>query len=110
MGRLTRYRQIIRRTLDEYASWYRSDAVAAEVVHDPKRDHFALIRVGWEGRRRVHYTVLHLDLIGGKIWVQHDATDRPVADALLAAGVPASDIVLGFHPADLRPHTEFAAG
>ena len=33
---------------------------------------------------------------------------RPVAEELLAAGIPHEDIVLGFHPADLRHHTNFA--
>lgn len=111
MDQLTRYRQVVREVLDGYAAVYRADpGVTTEVVHDPARDHFELIRVGWDGRRRVHYVVHHIDLIDGKVWVQHDATDRPVADELVRAGVPKSDIVLAFQPADVRPHTEFAVG
>jgi len=52
--------------------------------------------------------VIHLDIINGKIWIQHDSTDWPVADALLEAGVPKEDIVLGFHPAEVRQYTDFA--
>ena len=33
-----------------------------------------------------------------------------VAEDLELAGIPKSDIVLGFHPADVRPHTEYAIG
>jgi hypothetical protein len=111
MDKLPRYRDIIRRVTAEYASWKPSHAqVEYEVIEDRSRDHFELMAIGWDGQRRVHHTVLHLDIIDGKIWVQHDATDRPVAEALVAAGVPKSDIVIGFHPADLRRHTEFAVG
>jgi hypothetical protein len=111
MDQLTRYRDIIRRVIAEYASWKPSQGqIEYEVIEDPARDHFELMAVGWDGHQRVHYTVLHLDLIGGKIWIQHDATDRPVASELVAAGVPKGDIVIGFHPADLRRHTEFAVG
>jgi hypothetical protein len=43
-------------------------------------------------------------------WIQYDGTDRPVAEELVAAGIPREDIVLAFYPADVRPHTEFAVG
>jgi hypothetical protein len=49
-----------------------------------------------------------LDIIDGKVWIQHDGTNRPVADELLAAGIPRDDIVLGFQPPDLRKFTDFA--
>jgi hypothetical protein len=111
MDQLTRYRQIIRRVLEEYASWTPANAqLRTEVVFDPALDHFELVECGWEGHRRVHIVLFHLDIIDGKIWVQHDATDRPIAEELVRAGIPKSDIVIGFHPADLRKHTEFAVG
>jgi hypothetical protein len=66
--------------------------------------------VGWDGVRRVHGSVIHLDIRGGKVWVQHDGTSRPVAEALIEAGIPREDIVLGFHPAEERRHTAFAPG
>jgi hypothetical protein len=68
------------------------------------------MHVGWDGWRRVHGTVIHLDIHDGKVWIQYDGTNRPVADELIAAGIPKEDIVLAFHPADLRIHTGFAVG
>ncbi|WP_319592610.1 element excision factor XisI family protein [Zarconia navalis] len=44
----------------------------------------------------------------GKVWVEQDSTDLCVVDDLLAAGIPASDIVLGFHHPNKRKLTEFA--
>jgi hypothetical protein len=110
VDKLTRYREIIRKELGEYAEWTKGDGVTAEVIEDPRHDHFELISHGWDRRRRVHHIVFHLDIIDGKIWVQHDATDRPIAEALADAGIPKDDIVLGFTPPEVRPHTGYAVG
>jgi acetyltransferase-like isoleucine patch superfamily enzyme len=71
------------------------------------RDHYEVIHVGWDGVRRVHGAVVHIDISGGKVWIQYEGTSRPVADELVAAGIPREDIVLGFHPAELRPLTGY---
>jgi hypothetical protein len=77
---------------------------------DRTRDHYVVMNVGWHGERREHGCVIHLDIIGGKVWIQHDGTNWPVADELLAAGIPREDIVLGFHPPNVRRYTHFAVG
>ena len=79
-----------------------------EAIIDPEHDHYEVMQVGWDGVRRIHGSVIHLDIIDGKIWIQYDGTTRPVAEELLAAGVPREDIVLGFHPEDVRRMTDFA--
>ncbi len=56
----------------------------------------------------MHGCVVHIDIINGKVWIQYDGTNRPVAEELLAAGIPREDIVPAFHPVDVRPHTQFA--
>ena len=111
MDRIERYREIARRIVEDYARYKPSHGqIDTEAVVDRDKDHYEVMHVGWDGQRRVHGTVVHLDIIGGKIWIQYDGTNRPVADELLSAGVPKEDIVLGFHPADVRPLTEFAVG
>ena len=111
MDKLNRYRQIVRRLVEEYAGYRPSHGqIDTEAIIDPERDHYEVMHVGWDGVRRVHGSVVHLDIIDGKVWVQYDGTSRPVADELLAAGIPREDIVLGFHPAELRGHTQFATG
>ena len=110
MDKLTCYRQIIRDVVRGYAEWTGGGGIVGEVVEDTSRDHFELLRFEWEGRRRLHASLLHLDIIGGKIWVQYDGTDRPVAEELVRAGVPKEDIVLAEHPPEVRPHTGYGAG
>jgi hypothetical protein len=109
VDRLTRYREIIRRIIADYASVPPAyGKIQTEPVIDPERDHYEVVNFGWEGNRRVHGPVIHVDIIDGKFWIQYDGTDAPVADELVAAGVPREDIVLAFHPPHLRQYTEFA--
>jgi len=109
MDTLAFYRDVVRRLIQEYAGYKPSHGqIETEAIVDPTRDHYEVMNVGWDGTRRVHGSVIHIDIINGKIWIQHDGTNRPVADALLEAGVPREAIVLGFHPANLRQHTGFA--
>lgn len=111
MDTVARYRAIIRDVIEEYARIRPSHGqIDTEVLFDAEHDRYELMHVGWDGTRRVHGSVLHLDIIGGKIWIQHDGTNRPVAEELLRAGVPREAIVLGFHPPYARRHTEFAVG
>jgi hypothetical protein len=111
MEKLERYRDIVQRIVRDYASCKPSHGqIESEAVLDREHDHYEVMHVGWDGDRRVHGSVIHLDIHDGKIWIQYDGTNRPVADELLEAGVPKNDIVLAFHPADLRIHTGFAVG
>ena len=111
MDRTERYRVIVRRLIEEYARHTPSHGqIEVEAIIDRERDHYEVMHLGWDGARRVHGCVVHLDLRGGKVWVQYDGTSRPVAEALVEAGIPREDIVLGFHPPEVRPHTAFAHG
>lgn len=111
MDRVEEYRIIVRKLVEEYASYKPSHGqIDTEAIIDRERDHYEVMHVGWDGQRRLHGSVIHLDIIDGKIWIQYDGTTRPVAEELLAAGVPHEDIVLGFHPANIRALTEFAVG
>ena len=103
------YGSLIRAVLEEYARVAPSDGqVEAEVVADDVRGHYELLYVGWEGWRRVHGTVVHVDVRGDQIWIQHDGTEAGIADELIARGVDPRCIVLAFqHP---RMRERFAAG
>ena len=110
MDRVERYREIVRRLIEEYASYKPSHGqIDTEAIVDPQKDHYEVMHVGWDNRRRVHGCVVHVDIIDGKVWVQYDCTNRPIAEEFLAAGIPREDIVLGFQPPEVRPFTDFAA-
>ena len=111
MGAVTNDVEIIKRLLREYAAFKPSvGEVEVELVFDDERGHYELMQCGWIGMRRVHGSVVHVDVRGDKVWIQHDGTNDHVAQRLIAEGIPASRIVLGFHAPYKRPLTDFATG
>jgi XisI protein len=111
VDKLTHYRQAVRRLVEEYAGHKPSiGEVDSYPMIDPEGDHYIAMQTGWVNRHRVHGAFLHLDIINGKVWVQFNGTDQPIADELVAAGIPKEDIVLAEKPADVRPHTGFGVG
>jgi hypothetical protein len=87
----------------------RHNGVEVQHVFDEVNDHYLLLYLGWDRDRRVWQTALHVRLHADKIWVEVDETEQGIATQLLRAGVPREDIVLAFHPPELRHLTEFAS-
>ena len=111
MGGVERYREIIQHVIREVASYPPpAPDVVAETVFDDEHGHYLLFYTGWDGRRRIHGSVIHLDVCDDKLWVQHDGTNLCIVDELIAAGIPQEQIVLGFHHPDQRHYTPFAIG
>ncbi len=109
MDKTEKYREIVKRLISDYAKYKPSHGqIDTEVIADIQNDHYELLHIGWDGARRVHGSVIHIDIIDDKIWIQYDGTSRPVADELVTAGIPKKSIVLGFFPADERIYTEYA--
>ncbi|NJR60725.1 MAG: XisI protein [Cyanobacteria bacterium CRU_2_1] len=111
MAKLEDYSNIIQRLLNQYCQLSSSGSeVETELIVDCEHHHYQLVQVGWQNNRRVYGCILHLDIKDGKIWLQHNGTERQVADELVALGVPKQDIVLGFQSPSKRKFTEFAIG
>ncbi|MEH2437549.1 MAG: XisI protein [Nostoc sp.] len=109
MDTLDNYRRIIKEVLVPYTKIpYSHAAIECKVVFDTENDSYLLITLGWDGVKRIHGCLVHLDIIDGKIWVQRDDTEDSVTYELIAAGIPKEKIVLGFHPPNVRQHTGYA--
>jgi hypothetical protein len=109
MDRVAEYREIIKRIICEVAAYQPTyGEVEVETVFDDDHGHYELLYTGWDRGGRVHGSVIHIDLRGEKIWLQHDGTNLRIAQELLDAGIPHEHIVLGFHSPDKRKHTPFA--
>ena len=88
MDRLERYREIVGRVIEEYARYKPSHGrIETEAVVDRDRDRYEVLHVGWDGVRRVHGSVVHIDIIDSKVWVQYDGTNFQM---LSPVGTPAS--------------------
>jgi len=82
--------------------------IRTEFVCDEALGHYQVSQVGWEGKHRVGDVFLHIDVLDGKVWLQHDGTNLRIAEDLVRAGIPKEDIVLAFHHPRRRKDTEFA--
>jgi XisI protein len=103
------YRNIIEKIMQDYIDFLGyDDLVRAELVFDRARDRYLLVETGWQNGYRIYGTLLHIDIIDHKLWIQHDGTEEGIAVELVAAGVAKEDIVLSFRPIEERKHTEFA--
>ena len=109
MDRDNAYRAIVKRVLQEVADITPSDEnIRTEFVCDEALGHYQVSQVGWEGKRRVDDVFLHIDVLDGKVWLQHDGTNLRIAEELVRAGIPKADIVLAFHHPSRSKDTEFA--
>lgn len=84
--------------------------IAVDVVEDDANGHYQVIFRGWEGDERVYLVLVHLRLQDAKVYVERDGTADGAATYLLAAGIPAEQIVMGIHPPYLRRLTPFSPG
>jgi len=110
MDQLEKYRTIIKNILNEYAKYKPSHGdIETETIFDNEKDHYEVVHVGWHNKKRIHGSVIHIDIKGGKVWIQHDGTSDGIADELVEAGIPKEDIVLGFRYPKFRKYTEYAA-
>lgn len=111
MDKIKKYESAIINFLSSYAEeMYAQDpsGLETQVVIDQKNAHYLLLRVGWSGSRHFFYCPLHFDIKNGKVWINVNNTEEMVGDELVKRGVPKTDIVLAFHPEDLRQYTGFA--
>ncbi|HBR00756.1 MULTISPECIES: XisI protein [unclassified Roseofilum] len=109
MGRLDEYRQAVLKVIAEHHKYKSSYGDLEQfIISDTQNDHYQLTSIGWNGDRRIFSSLIHIDIKGDKIWIQHDGTEIGVANQLIELGVPKKAIVLGFHDPNARKFTEFA--
>ncbi|MEA5553050.1 XisI protein [Anabaena cylindrica UHCC 0172] len=115
MDKLEQYRNAIKKILTEYYEMSNPQSIgnreieaSERLAFDEKRDQYIWFRFGWDDKRQIQYIIIYLCIKNGKIWVEEDATNLCIVDDLLSAGIPQSDIVLGFHYPSKRSLTEFA--
>lgn len=111
MDQLDRNSTIVRCLIEEYAGYKPAFGdIRTEAVVDREHDHYEVMQVGWNGDRRVHGSIIHIDIRDGKVWIEYNGTDTQIGEELVKAGIPRSDIVLGFQPQELRSLAGFGAG
>lgn len=109
MDNLNHYRQVVQQILTEHSQIKPAyGEIEMGVLFDLERDRYQVIRTGWLQKRRVYGALIHIDLSGGKIWIQYDGTEVGVANELTEQGIPKEDIVLAYHSPFMRQYNGFA--
>jgi hypothetical protein len=116
---IEKYRELIKSIVEKHgqcdsddlpAATLREREVETQIAFDVDRDRYLMFHVGWRGEKRVFGCVIHIEIRERKIWIQRDGTEVGIANELIAAGVPKSDIVLGYRSPYMRKFTELAVG
>ncbi len=111
MDKLTQYQNTIKQILTEYQK-ISSQVTVVDVdevlMFDDERSQYLWFNIGWKQGKRVKGISVYIRIKNEKIYIEEDLTEEGMATELMRLGVPASDIVLAFHPPEARKYTEFA--
>ncbi|MEC4896061.1 MAG: XisI protein [Oscillatoria sp. PMC 1051.18] len=111
MDKLTYYESVIKKILHEY------EAISLQVprtgideilIFDDEKKQYLWFNVGWNDGKRVKGITVYVRIKNEKIYIEEDWTEEGIATDLLREGIPKEDIVLAFHPPEMRKFTEFA--
>ncbi|MDY7008395.1 MAG: XisI protein [Cyanobacteriota bacterium] len=109
MAKLEFYRKIISQIIQKHAQCKPSHGnIEPLFICDSITDNYLLIDTGWDETGRVYAVVLHLRIVGEKIWIESDGTEGGIALELLELQIPKEDIVLGFIRPKNRHLTDFS--
>ena len=110
MDKLAAYKQAVQHLLLRYSQGdLADDGVKTELIFDDERGHYQWMEIGWKGSKRLYQCIVHLDIQGGKVWLEQNLTEQNPAEDLIEMGVAREDIVLGLQPPYKRPYTDYGA-
>ncbi|MGK7879184.1 MAG: XisI protein [Crocosphaera sp.] len=90
-------KQAIIKVLEDYRNFLGSDPESEiKLVIDETRDHYLLIETVWHHNKSIYGTLIHIDIIYDKIWIQQDGTQKGIAHELINLDISPQQIVLGF--------------
>ncbi len=101
---LTKYKEIDARATNSDVK-QKSDSI---FVLDEAGGVFAWFGFGWTEQGRTRAMRVFVRLKNDKIHIEEDLTEEGIGTILLERGVPPKDIVVEFHPPEMRQYTEFA--
>jgi hypothetical protein len=112
MDKLTPRQNLIKQFMSEFAEIVNNSPMRRSemmLIFDDEHKQYLLLKVGrWENDHRVHHPTLHVHLQNDKFWIEEDWTEDGFATYLLENGIGKEEIVLAFHPPEIRHLTDFA--
>lgn len=98
------YQHVIKQLLLQYEQLVtdRSDVV---LLFDDEHMHYMALRIGWLNQRRIHFSLVHIEISDDIVIIQCNNTEDLIAAELIELGIPPERIRLGFLPPE---HQEYA--
>jgi hypothetical protein len=112
-----RYLSILETVVRDYYNWANQAAYLTNTTDDTDenclivdldRGYCLWVRIGWDNGKRIEKIVIFARIKNHKIWIETDWTNDGIATDLMRAGIPNTDIVLGFLDPEERSLSEFA--
>lgn len=104
------YYDLVEKILKQYATITVGEGTVVELITDRSGGHYLVMFIGWRDEVQVYGSLIHIDIKENQIWIQLDGTQSGIAQQLVEAGVPKSDIVLGYRSPIVRQFTGFGVG
>jgi XisI protein len=110
MEKIREFEEIILSLLQEEAGNWHNESPQALVIVDREKRHYQLILNGWTDNGVYMDDILvHFHISDDeRVWLLQNNTEWLVAEDLVRRGVPADEIVIGFHPPKYRKYTDYA--
>lgn len=107
MDKLSKYREIVKKTILKYAQFRPSHGqIELHPVLDEQRDHYALMQVGWDREKRIKGNLIYLTINNEKICIEYDGVERGITQELINLGIEPQDIILAFLSPDTPLSTD----
>lgn len=101
-------RHVLQTLFTQWQQWPKLASFKVVPVWDETNDRYLLLTVGWDGYRREHGVLVHIELRNGLFCIEADNTSDGFALDLEAAGIPKNRILLAFKHPELRRFSEYA--
>lgn len=92
------YQSCIKQLLSEYES-LTTDCSTIETIFDDVQMRYIVLRIGWNGQKRIHLCLVHIDMKDDMVIIQANNTEDMLDEELVALGIPHEKI----HPGILPP-------
>ncbi|NEO02267.1 MAG: XisI protein [Moorea sp. SIO3I7] len=90
------YSDILKQILQEETRAQPSiQAIRLYPVCDTETGHFLVLATGWDKQRWINSILFHARLVNGQVVIEEDNFEEGLASALIAAGIPAENIITG---------------
>lgn len=87
---------IVKAEVEKYASDGEGINLRLFSILDDVRQHYTVIAVDHPKRKNLAGVVVMARVEGDQVIIEEDATDKPLLDALIQAGIPREKIILAY--------------